>query len=380
MERDKLPVRVIHMAPLSTGGISKLTVTIHKFLDKDKVQFDYLVFRNNKEFLEDEIIKLGGKKKLVDVGDVKNPLLKCIKKIVLMRNLFKNEKYDVVHVDASTPYDVIVAIAAKLAGIKTIIMHSHNNSFHKNIPLRDIFMGWYKKIMLFTVTDYFAISESSAHFMFPKSVLKKRNYYIVRNAIDTSDYIFSSSDRKKYRVESGLTDKFVIGHIGRFVYQKNHDFIIDVFKQIHQQNSESVLLLIGEGPLQSEIKTKVEKLGLSENVIFYGTTHNIRKPLLMMDVFIFPSRFEGLGIVAIEAQATGLLVAAADTIVDEVNITDCFQRIHGWNVNEWAESICSFDYSKRKNCTDQVINAGYDIKQVAKFMQEFYIMNKRGLT
>lgn len=171
-----------------------------------------------------------------------------------------------------------------------------------------------------------------------------------------------------------LEGKFVIGHVGRFVYQKNHDFILKVFSRIQKKHPESVLLLVGEGIRKAEIMREAEVLGLSESVIFYGVTHDIRKMLLVMDAFIFPSHFEGLGIAAIEAQTCGLQVYGADTIAEEVNVTECFHRMHGWDADYWADTIWEGrNLKNRRDYSDEVARAGYDIKAVAREMQSFYL-------
>lgn len=362
------------MAPLGAGGISKLTVTIQRLLNPQKVRFDYLVFRNRKEFLEDQAIALGGRKQIIDTENLHNEAIKFVKKFKGMVNLFRKEKYDVVHVDASTPYDVMVALAAKVAGIRTIVLHSHNDDFQKSKPLRDAFMPLYKVIMLFAVTDYFTISEKAAQFMFPKSIFRKKKYQLVRNGIDTDEFLFSEEDRKKVRIELGVEDKVVVGHIGRFVYQKNHEFILRTFAEYHKTNPNSVLLLVGEGELLDSMKNLARELDVFDEVIFYGVTHDVRKVLLAMDVFIFPSRFEGLGIAAIEAQANGLLTLCADSIVEEVNVTDRFVRVHGWDSKYWAEQIAkNLKKSRKSDCKQQIIEAGYDIKRTVQQLEDFYI-------
>lgn len=359
------------MAPLGAGGISKLTVTIQRLLNPQKVRFDYLVFRNRKEFLEDQAIALGGRKQIIDTENLHNEAIKFVKKFKGMVNLFRKEKYDVVHVDASTPYDVMVALAAKVAGIRTIVLHSHNDDFQKSKPLRDAFMPLYKVIMLFAVTDYFTISEKAAQFMFPKSIFRKKKYQLVRNGIDTDEFLFSEEDRKKVRIELGVEDKVVVGHIGRFVYQKNHEFILRTFAEYHKTNPNSVLLLVGEGELLDSMKNLARELDVFDEVIFYGVTHDVRKVLLAMDVFIFPSRFEGLGIAAIEAQANGLLTLCADSIVEEVNVTDRFVRVHGWDSKYWAEQIAkNLKKSRKSDCKQQIIEAGYDIKKTGTFKRK----------
>lgn len=373
MNGNQKTVKVIHMAPLGSGGISKLTVTINELI-ADNIQFDYLVFRNKKEFLEDKAISLGGKKQVIDVEDIKNDFQKFFIKMRAMVNLFKREKYDVVHVDASTPYDVMVAIAAKIAGVPTIIMHSHNDSFQSKKPLRDVLIPVYKLLMKAVVTDYFTISEESAKFMFPKSVYKSGNYTLVKNGIDVEQYAYNKEDRNKIREELGIQDKVVVGHVGRFVYQKNHDFILEAFAEFHKRCMNSVLLLVGEGELLQSIQDKAKNMGIAESVIFYGVTYDIPGILQAMDMFIFPSRFEGLGIVAIEAQATGLPTICADTIVEEVDITSKFIRVHGWNPNDWADQMLKVvpDCDKRSDCRVEVIDAGYDIRTTVKQLEQFY--------
>ncbi len=367
-------VKVIHMAPLGSGGISKLTVTINELIS-DNIKFDYLVFRNKKEFLEDKAISLGGKKQVIDVGSVKNGFLKFFIKMKAMVALFKREQYDVVHVDASTPYDVIVAVAANVAGIPTIVMHSHNDDLHGKNPLRDALIPLYKLLMRVVVTDYFTISEKSAKFMFPKSVYEGKRYTLVKNGIDIEQYTFNKKTRDKIRAELGVQDRVVVGHVGRFVYQKNHDFILEAFAEFHKKYENSVLLLVGEGDLFHKMQEKAKNMKISDAVIFYGVTYDIPGMLQAMDMFIFPSRFEGLGIVAIEAQAAGLPTLCADTIVDEVDITSKFVRVHGWNPSDWANKMLSVlpNCDDRTACGDEVKKAGYDIRTTVKQLEEFYM-------
>ena len=274
MSANQKTVKVIHLAPLGSGGISKLTVTINELIS-DNIKFDYLVFRNKKEFLEDKAISLGGKKQVIDVEGIKNDLLKFFVKMKAMVDLFKREQYDVVHVDASTPYDVMVAVAAKMAGVPTIVMHSHNDDFHSKKPLRDALIPFYKLLMKAVVTDYFTISEKSAKFMFPKSVYEGKKYTLVKNGIDAEQYTYNKKTRDKIRLELGVQDKVVVGHVGRFVYQKNHDFILEAFAEFHKRCADSVLLLIGEGSLFQAMQEKAQNMGIADTVIFYGVTYDI---------------------------------------------------------------------------------------------------------
>ncbi len=371
-------IKVIHMAPLRTGGITKLTVSINQLIDREKIRFDYLVFCNQREFMEDTIEKLGSKKQVVDLTVAKNPLHRFFLKMIGMTKLFKREEYDFVHVDASTPYDVIVAIAAKIAGVKSIILHAHNDAYKKGNLIKDMIMPFCRLAMNLCCTDYFAISEPAAKFMFPKSVLKNKKYSIIKNGIIAEEYVYDEQRRNKVRTELNVDDDtFVLGNIGRFVYQKNHDFMLEVFSELCKIRENSLLLLVGEGVLFEEIKQKAENLKISDKVCFYGVTHNVPDVLNAMDAFIFPSRFEGLGIVAVEAQAVGLDVWCARTIPEEAKVCENFRYIEGNDPSFWAKTILNHNVEQRENKIKNVKNAGYDLKTVAKDMQEFYCSQAR---
>lgn len=372
-------VRVIHMAALGADGISRLTVSIHERMDPTRVTFDYLVFRDEREFLEDEVIRIGGRKQVVDVSAYRNKLIKCVVKIRQMRDLFARERYDVVHVDASTPYDVIVAIAARLAGVPRIVMHSHSAGLTTRNSLRDAFRSVYQLLMLCTVTDYYAASESAARFMFPQRILRQHRYHYARNGIRVADYTYSDQDRARIRQMLGLEDCLVVGHVGRFVPLKNHAYIIRVFEEILRREPNAMLLLVGEGALEQEIRVCVRDKGLTNHVLFYGTTHDVRTVLLAMDAFVFPSQYEGLGVAAIEAQAVGLPVYAAETIPEEVGITECYLRIDGWDPADWGERILAHQRAlpPRRGYAQEIIDAGYSIDVVAQMWDAFYTMGNK---
>ena len=211
--------------------------------------------------------------------------------------------------------------------------------------------------------------------MFPTKIKKPKKYRIVRNAIYAEKYLYKKTARNQLSNELGYDESCsVLGNIGRFVFQKNHDFMIDVFFKLYQKHSEARLLLVGEGNLLNEIKQKVSDLGLQNVVCFYGVTHNIPDVLSAMDCFIFPSRFEGLGIVAIEAQASGLPVFCAETIPEEANVSNLYKKISNWDAEKWADEIWdSRNQIERVNHIDDVKNAGYDIKIMAQEMERFYL-------
>lgn len=367
-------IKIVHTIPMGAGGISNLTLTINEKIDREKYEFDYLVFRNQKEFCDERAAKLGSPKLIVDVSNIKNPIIKGLKKIFGTAQLLKRENIKIVHIDASTPYDVVLAIAAKMAGVPKIIFHAHNDNYERKLTLRNIMQPIFRLIIPLVVTDYIAISEQAAEFLFPKAIVKQKKYYLFKNGIDVNKYVFNSEIRNNMRKKYGFSDKFVVGHIGRFVYQKNHDFLIDVFYNIVKKRENSILLLVGIGELQESIKKKVAELGIENKVVFWGVTEEVPDLLQMMDCFVFPSNYEGLGMVAIEAQCAGLPTVVSDVLPKEVNITECLKRINlSKEADEWATSCIEFsDRIVREDQTYKVKKSGYDINDVVKKLEKLY--------
>lgn len=367
--------RVLHMTKLGPGGISTLTVNIQSLLDRELVNFDYLVFDSSPTFYEEKVYSLNGKKQIVDVLRYNNnKLLLYYKKYIGAKELIKKEHYDIVHVDASTPMDVVIGIAAKHAGAKVRILHSHIAGDNKHSYIRSIYLQICRFAMRSVFTDYFSISVSAAEFMFPKAVVKNNSYQLIKNGIIADRYRFDKNERKRERNRLGLKDKYVIGHVGRFSQEKNHLFLIDVFNSIKSKNRDARLLLIGEGQLKENVQKRVAELGLEKDVILYGTSQEIPSLLSAMDVFVFPSKYEGLGLAAIEAQCSGLPTICSEGIPEEANITDLFKRVQGYNCETWAKTILteSIDETRRDRIED-IKNAGYDLKEVANYLQNFYI-------
>lgn len=187
-------VKVLHMAPLGSGGISKLTVTINGLIDLKKVKFDYLVFKDEKTFYEDIVYKYAAEKKLVDVSKYKNKLLLYWKKYQLTYKMLLKNKYDVVHVDASTPMDVVIGMAAKKAGVNYVIIHSHIAGDNKHSWFRSFYFDVCRRKMIGVFDDYIAISDSAAEFMFPTSIVKEKKYRIVSNGIVADEYHYDESE------------------------------------------------------------------------------------------------------------------------------------------------------------------------------------------
>ncbi|MFR3588686.1 glycosyltransferase [Eisenbergiella massiliensis] len=367
-------IRIVHTIPMGAGGISNLTLTINEKINRDRFEFNYLVFRNQKEFCDERAARLGSPKLIVDVSKNKNSIVKGLKKVFGTIEILKREKIEIMHIDASTPYDVILAVAAKMAGVTRIIFHAHNDNYERKVTLRNAMQPIFRMLIPFVVTDYIAISKQAADFLFPKSIARNNRYYLFKNGIDVEKYVFNPAVRNQYREKYNWENHFVIGHVGRFVYQKNHDFVIDIFNEIVKTIPNALLILVGIGELQAYIKAKVVQYDLETKIIFYGVTDDVANLMQAMDSLVFPSKFEGLGMVAIESQCAGLPTIVSDMLPKEVEITNYIKKISlSKSAREWADEILNFSSSiNRKNCGDAVREKGYDINKIVNQLEVLY--------
>lgn len=363
------PIRILHIVQkMEAGGTQAFLMNLYRNIDRDKIQFDFLVEYEEKEFYDDEIISLGGKiyytnfRKTLNVIKFKKTLSNILK---------EHPEYKIVHIHA-TAIGKICTDVAKKCGVKTIIAHTHNNSAVKD-------WKYYPKILLRKLytkgpTDFFACSEDAGRYTF-----KNKKFTVVYNAIDIDKFLFKQEIREEFRKELNIEDKFVIGNIGRLHEQKNQSFLIDVFYEIQKRKDNAILLIVGKGPLENELKEKVSNLGINNKVYFLGNRKDIERIYQGMDVFVLPSLFEGLGIVAIEAQVSGLPVIASTGVAKEANITNNIRNIDlSEPIDVWVEAICKTKVNNRKSIEDIVRKSKFNIKNNVKFLQEFYLKKYYG--
>ena len=266
----------------------------------------------------------------------------------------------------------VVLKAAKKNGVRFTIAHAHSASQDKN--LKYLIKVLAKKNIKKYSDKMFACGEEAGRWMFETD-----NFEVLNNAIDTDLYTYNKEKADKIKKEFGIENKFVVGHVGRFNYPKNHKFIIDVFNEVQKVKEDSVLMLVGDGDLRPEIEQKVRDLGLSDKVIFAGIRSDVNDLMHGMDVFLFPSLYEGLGIVLIEAQAAGLKCIISENIPKDGVLTNDVTSI---SLNQspavWANEILKYQEYKRANNKEIIKKVNYDIKNNAKILEHFYIENARG--
>lgn len=358
------PIRILHIVPnMQAGGLETLIMNIYRNIDRTKIQFDFLVHYTGDYFYDEEIKKLGGRMYKLSVRN-DNHFVKYLKDL---DSFFKNHKeYKIVHGHMESLGQFYFR-AAKKHHVPVRIAHSHNSATENTIKgkIKRILLRRYKVY----ATDYFACSEKAGKFMF-----NNKEFTVLKNAIIVDNFTFNENDRQQLRRELGLENKLVIGHAGRFCEQKNHKFLIKIFRDVVRSDKNAILLLIGEGETFCRVQEQVSEYGLEGNVQFLGVRKDIAKLYQAMDCFVFPSLFEGLGIVAIEAQCSGLPVVASEVVPKEAAVTKqfCYMSLDNTS-KEWADTILKVSRSERKAEVDKIRSAGYDVRDVASFLQQFYL-------
>lgn len=357
------PIRILHVfGRVDRGGAETMIMNLYRNIDKSLIQFDFAVHTNDICDYEEEIMGLGGKiYRLPQFNGIN-----IINYINAWRNFFKiHQEYKIIHGHMYSIASIYLLIA-KSYGLYTIA-HSHSTSNGSGIKsiVKDIFC-----LPLKYICDYkMACGIDAAKWLFGEKRIRENSFHLLKNAINLEEYFC------KDEMNESLSNKerIVCGHIGRFVEVKNHRFLVDVFFEYHKLNPNSILLLIGTGELEDIIKEYVVKLRLEKTVFFLGNQKNVKKHLRKMDVFIFPSIYEGLPLALVEAQASGIQCFISDTISDEVCITSCINKLSlKESASVWARCIKGKNLMK-KNTHSELRNAGYDIENTVQWLSKFYI-------
>lgn len=361
------PIRVLQVVTdMRRGGLESMLMTYYRNIDRTKVQFDFLVHRDAKADYDDEILSLDGK---IYHLPVLNPFSPSYYK-AFNKFLAEHKEYNIIHVHQ----DCLSSIALKIAkknGVPVRIGHSHTSSQNKN--LRYIIKKFYMRSIPKYATDLFACGKLAGDWMF-----KGAPFQIINNAINAKKFTYSEKVRAEVRAELNIDDgTFVLGTVGRFSEEKNHSFLIDVFNSVKKKNSNSKLIMIGCGLLLDDIKKKAETMGLRDDVLFLGTRSDVNRIMQAFDCFVLPSLFEGLSVVAVEAQASGCRCFFSDTVSPETALDkdNVFFIPLSQSADYWADYILANKNYQRCNTFDIIKECNYDIKSNAKWLEEYYISN-----
>ena len=373
-------IRVLHCVhSMGRGGIETFIMNVYRCIDRNELQFDFLVTTDKECVHDSEILQLGG----------------CIHHVPGRRQGIKKHKkamdtfftdhpeYGIIHFHASSLSNVSALRSAECHDVPTRIIHSHssNQSSSKKLflPLHRLLHLWNRRDVRVYATHYLACSEPAALWLYGKRQYERKEYEIIHNGTDVRSFRYDPERRKAVRHEHCLGDAFVIGHVGRFALSKNHAFLVEIFREVVKRCEGARLLLIGDGPLLREIEKKASHLGLSENVLFMGVRSDVPALLSAMDVFLMPSFYEGLSCVLVEAQAAGLpCVASTKANAEEVKMTEDFMFMSlDKSAAEWAGAVMNFigRETDRTNGAAAVIEAGYDVESTVEKLEHLYCGN-----
>ncbi|MBM7604656.1 glycosyltransferase involved in cell wall biosynthesis [Metabacillus crassostreae] len=365
------PIRVLHVVVnMNRGGAETLIMNLYRNIDRSKIQFDFLTCKEG--VFDQEILELGGKLHTI-------PYITDRGHFHYIKNLNQffnaNKHYQIVHSHMDKMSGFVLE-AAKKAGIQVRIAHSHNTQSEGGFAAK-----LYKEYAGINIgksaTHYLACSNSAAKWLFKN---KANSSKLLKNGIDTEKFTFSKKIRDKIRNELGVEDRLVLGNVGRFNHQKNHSFLIDVFSELNIIEPKACLVLVGDGALRSDIEEKVKRLGLEEKVKFLGVRSDINSLLQAFDLFVFPSFHEGLPVTLIEAQGAGLPCLISENITKEVDMGINLVKFLPINrKNVWVEEIVEVLSKKEsRNIPHEALSQkGYDIKNTANFIHDFYMENAR---
>lgn len=351
---------------MSRGGAETLIMNIYRNIDRSKIQFDFLLHNKEKSAYEDEINTLGGKIYRIPrfLGYNKPTYDKNLERFLL-----DHPEYTIIHDHLMDSATETFKIAKKLG--RTTIAHSH---ITQNKLSLDNFIRFFFRKDIYKVSDYrIACSNDAGRWLYRG----KADFIVLKNGIETEKFSFSLENRRKTRKVLNLKETdLVIGTIGRCVEQKNQKRVIEIFQDFHKENKNSKLVLVGEGPLEDDLKLQVKRLGIENVVIFTGSIENTNEIYSAFDCFLFPSLYEGLGIVLVEAQTNGLPCIISSTIPKDVDLINSL--IHRISLNDdnnvWVKAIQkSKPLENRTKAPAIVKKAGYDIKDVAKYIENFYM-------
>lgn len=355
-----------------SGGIESFLHNVIKQMDLSRLEIDIVAAQICESVFTAELEKKG-----VRFYELSGSQRKLGQNHKLFKQLLKERQYDVVYLNIFQGLSLYYAYLAKKAGVPIRIAHSHNTALRQSGTrwLKLIVHNLAKRMLAKNATEYWACSRAAAEFMFPQSILEKRQYEFIPNGIDIEKFRFDNEVRKKIRKDLEIEDKFVIGNVGRLCHQKNQEFLLEVFAKLQSERPESMLLLVGEGEMKANLQRQAESLGITDKVIFYGVTDTVEQLLLAMDLFVFPSRFEGLGIVAVEAQAAGLPVVCSDRVPDEAVVTDLVRKVDlSSSADVWADNILHCQATiDRRVFNEQVRKSGFAVADVAGRIEKVYL-------
>lgn len=359
------PKRVLQVfAALDSGGVANFVMNTYRRMDRKKIQYDFAITSGEKSLMDDEAEALGAR---LFYCDTSKSLADNIKEIL------KNEgPFDAVHSHVFF-YSGIVLRAAKSAGVSVRIAHAHNahTGESRSLP-RKAYEAGMRQLIRTNATVLMGCSEKACRYVFGENCMSDSRSLVLPDGIDCERFAFNEEIRKKVRREYGLENKFVVGHVGHFNPAKNHEKILSVFAEFAKRRENAALFLVGDGALEADVRRKAEELGIGPETVFAGAHKDVQNMYHAMDVFLFPSRYEGFGMAMIEAQTGGLACIASDVVPEDTNADGRAVYLPlGASDEIWADALEAAPDRAPENA--DVVKNKFDIAFTSKTLEKIYM-------
>ncbi len=360
------PIRIAHViGKLNAGGVESVINNYYRHIDHETFQFDFYVDADSPCRPSRELLAMGARYFVVP------PCQKLPQCISALTRLFRENRYQIVHSSMNT-LSVFSLFAAWRAGVPVRICHNHSTA-GRGETAKNLMKYALRPFAKVFATDYCACSQYAGAWLFGRRSMERGEVMVFRNAIELGKFEFDPRVRDEVRRELNLEGKFVVGHVGRFCAQKNHNFLLDLFAEVRRRKENAALLLIGDGELSGAAREKAARLGLEESVRFLGVRRDVDRLYQAMDVFVLPSLYEGLPVVGVEAQAAGLPCVFSGAVTREAELTDRVQFVPlDSKPEQWAEAILSCLGLNRGGFSEEIRRHGFDIALSAMELEKFY--------
>lgn len=368
LKMNNKPIRVLQIIGIICGGgVEAVIMNYYRHIDRSKVQFDFVVDGFERTQLDDEIESMGGK--IYHVTPYQKNVFGYMRDIA---NIIHENHYTIVHSNMNT-ISAFSLFVAWLEGVPVRILHNHSMAV-PNEGLRTVMKNILRPFAKLFANRYFACAKVSGEWMYGKRMMENGQVKIINNAVDVDKFAYRADVRESLRKELNISsDTFVMGHIGRFAFPKNHAFLLDIFAEVHKRKPQSILVLVGDGELRPQIEEKIKMLHIEDSVMLLGLRKDAARFYNIMDVFVMPSWYEGLPVVAVEAQANGLTCLLSDRIAKETKLIDSVRVLSledGYKA--WAECILCVLPEREKTATESLNACGFSVKKEADSLAKCY--------
>lgn len=351
------------MGKMENGGVEAVVMNYWRNIDKNRFQFDFIADSDSSIPQRAEIEALGGRVIVVP------PYQRINEYISALTRIFKENRYKIVHSHMNT-LSVFPLFAARRAGVPVRIAHNHSTA-GKGEHKKNVLKYMLRPFAKVNATHFAACSEYAGDWLFGKGAVARGEVTVFNNAIDLNRFRFSPEIRDSVRKSLGIENAFVVGHVGRFCFQKNHEFLVDIFEEIHKKRADACLLLIGEGGLTDSVRKKLAEKKLSDSAIFLGNRSDVNELYSAMDVFVLPSRYEGLPVVGVEAQAAGLVCVLSDAMTRETVMQSTTKMLSlNDSAEKWCSEILTAEGVRNSDAPDNMDK--FDIAKIVGRLEKYY--------